>query len=282
MDVDNVVAPLNIKVSSLSRHISEQLSHEWRILFFFLLFSYLTTQNFLILSSYRGRPVWLFPACSLSSPIVKFYFLTSVFETSLFMIRPQTSDWSKNCSTDRDVTHVVSHGSAWDLFSRFFSVGLPSMAFGWLGDDGCPGYSSVRLHTVYKQSWEFSGFQFLLDMSVLFALIKIPILLFPPHNSLLFVLSWSHSCVVLSASSSCIQMSGIAGRRKGTATLLHFHWNVICFSVHAACFKQKHCLFKHGRQKLRLSNYLAACGPGRVSPRDYRFEFEQDWQHCLP
>lgn len=81
---------------------------------------------------------------------------------------------------------VSSRVVAWQCLKPrqlfYFSVGLPSMAFGWLGDVGCPGHRALQLHTVYKQSWDFSGFQFLLDMSVLFALIKIPMLLAPPHD----------------------------------------------------------------------------------------------------
>lgn len=74
----------------------------------------------------------------------------------------------------------------------FLSVVLPSFAFGWLRDVGRPEHRSVQLHTAYKQSWDFSGLQFLLDMSVPFALIKISILLVPPHNSLHYLYCPDH------------------------------------------------------------------------------------------
>ena len=109
----------------------------------------------------------------------------------------QTQDFQliKNCSADQGVTHVV----AWQClkprqpFFFFFFLCWPAVNGLWLtGEVGCPGYGSVQLHTVYKQSWDISGFQFLLDMSVLFALIKIPISLVPPHNSLLYLYCPDH------------------------------------------------------------------------------------------
>lgn len=273
-----------MKVSSHSLDPSQNSSLMYDAFrFFFPFFCSMTAQNFLLLSSYRGSALWFFPVCFLSSLRVKLCFLTCFFETSLFIIRLQIFNWSGIAVQ----TRVYSHVAAWQCLKphqQFFSVGLPSLAFGWLEDVGCPGYRSVQLHTVYKQSWDFSGFQFLLDMSVLFALIKIPILLVPPHNSPLFVLSWSHSCVVLSASRSCIQMSGIAGRRKGTATLLHFHRNVNLFFSARHTLKAITLSFQAWTSNIVicLSNYQSVCVTDRVTPYDYRFEFKQDWQHCLP
>lgn len=74
--------------------------------------------------------------------------------------------------------HMLSCGRA----SKVVSQRRP---LGGLGDVRCPGYRSIRLHTVYKQSWAFSGFLFCLDMSGLFSLIKNPVLLVPLHNCLL-------------------------------------------------------------------------------------------------
>lgn len=150
----------------------------------------MTTQSFLLLSNYWGSPLWLFPVCFLSSRRVKLCFLTCVFEASLFIIGPQISNWSRIAMQTR-AYHVVS----WQCLKPrqlFFLCWPAIIAFGWLGDVGCPGYRSVQSHTVYKQSWDFSGFQFLLGMSVLFALIKIPILQVPPHNSPLYLYCPDH------------------------------------------------------------------------------------------
>lgn len=76
----------------------------------------------------------------------------------------------------------ISH-VAWQ---QSFFVGLPSLAFGWLRD--APEYRSVQLQYVNKAGI----FQFLLDTSILFALIKVPILLVPPHNSCLYLCCPDH------------------------------------------------------------------------------------------
>lgn len=175
---DNVVAPQSIKVSSHSLDPSEWFSHVWCISgFFFPFFFYMTAQSFLILSSYRGSPIWLFPACFLSSFRVTVCFLVSLKHPfSWSDPRPQISNWSRTVAQPPIFSLLARH--QWPLVD-------------W-GDVGCPGYRSVQSHIEYKQSWEFSGFQFLLDMSVLFALIKIPILLVPPHNFLLYLYCPDH------------------------------------------------------------------------------------------
>ncbi len=176
---DNVVAPLSMNVSWHSLDPSQYSSLMYYAFHFFsFLFFNMTAQSVLLLSSYQRRSL------GYSQPVfyqaLEWNFLSCFFETSLFIIRPQNSNWPRiavHCRAGR---------------STCCCVVLPSLAFVLLGDVGRPEYRSVQLHIVYKQSWDSSGLQFLLGMSVPFALIKIPILLVPPHYSLYYLYCPNH------------------------------------------------------------------------------------------
>lgn len=195
---DNVVAPLSMKDSSHSLDPSQNSSLMYDAFrFIFPFFFYMIAQIFLLLSSCWGSPLWLFPACFF---FVFFYqimfFLLASLKHPFSLSDPRSFpiSWSRIAVQTR-AYHIFTCTVAWQCLKpcqAFFSVGLPSLAFGLMWDVERPGYRSVQLHTVYKQSWDFSGFQFLLDMSVLFALIKIPILLVPPHNFLLYLYCPDH------------------------------------------------------------------------------------------
>lgn len=156
---ENIIAPFSIKVSSNM--------------------FYMTAQSTLLLSSIRQSL-----DCVLSSLKVKVcVLLVLLWNVPFHYQAPDFPDQRR------------SRVAVWQCFKHlqpFFSVGLAPLTVGWLEDVKCPGYRFVHTHRVHKQSWAFSGVLFHLDMSGLFALIKIPTFLALLHNSLLYLYCPDH------------------------------------------------------------------------------------------